>query len=108
MNMPESLMTIFVDQLDTPVAVVNWDEIEDGELEVLLSSKMFLDWAGINLNNESGADEETARLAAARTFFTWRDASEDERVGWERANKRATEQGEEFPFFVWDPRGGVH
>ena len=111
--MRESLMTISIPEskgangADIPIAVVNWNEIEDGNIEALLSSKVFLDWAGIHLKNETGADEETALLAAARTFFSWREATEEERRGWQAAYDELVQE-DEPPFFLWDPREMAH
>jgi hypothetical protein len=114
-RMAKPLMTISILEFegangaDMPVAVINWDELEDGNIEALLSSKTFLDCVGVNLKNESGADEETALLAAARSFFSWREATEEERRGWQSAyDEMLREEGEPPPFFLWDPRLLAH
>ena len=82
-------MTISVS--DTPIAVVNWDATEDGNVEILLSSIQFLRWTGINLKD---------------AFFTWRDSTDDERRGWQAAHDLFLyeEHGRDLPFFLWDPR----
>src|SRR5260370_14141600 len=109
-----SLMTISILEFEgangavVPIAVVNWDENEDGDIEALLSSKRFYHWAGINLKNESGADEQTARLAAARNFFLWRDTSEEERRGWQSAYDRLSKEDDSPPFFLLDPLAIPH
>jgi hypothetical protein len=113
--MREPLLTISVREFEgasgaeLPVAVVNWNEIEDGNLEALLASKMFLDCVGIDLKNSTDA-EGTGLLAAARSFFSWRDATDAERRGWQSAYEEVLreEGGEPPPFFIWDPRLLAH
>jgi hypothetical protein len=120
--MREPLMTICVLNFDesgateTPALVVNWDETDDGDIEELINSRLFLYAIGTSsedierhLAARDSGDEAKALWRAAQSVFTWREADNEERAAWQKAYDEACELGDDKPpIYFHDLRPSAH